>query len=412
MTRPSPLPVFLDPFVGGGGVLVKLLGEELVPPVSWMGGKRRLALRILTMLGLHPRQRVPMVLGDGSWWGWVWPLCLDPVTGPLVSAWLRSWRSEDPRALWFRLRDAGPAEDLIERAAGLLWLQARAASGVPVWWEDGEVLAAPGKNRTKQFAHDRGANGLKKWDRTRAGNVGPANQAHATEPRVLVHRDPDGSTRANAGKGFNAGGAGGMIDPGTIATRLDAIRLVMAAKPNGQPRRADQGRNDGHREKHGWRLFKPEDVAARLDATRGAVLRLGLAPMELRWRQDAYGPPAFHAQVGRGPTVQVHHRDALDVVCEWAPVLGSRARAYLDPPYLGCTGYPMECPREDVLTMADLLAQHGARVVLSEAVGLAAELGTGWREVCLRRGPKPEWVTLHGCSEGAEHGQLFAQGAA
>lgn len=356
-------PVYVDPFLGAGGTWLHLLDPALTPPVSWMGGKRKLAPRLLEVLDLHPGQRIPSVLGDASWWGWVWPLCLDPVTGPVVSRWLRSWRGEEPRALWFRLRDAGPAEDLLERAAGLLWLQARAASGVPVWWE-GDAPA---------LVQDRG------WKSPTCSTrkVWTAVQGNATEPCLLasdgrgVPREAGhkgGGTRAACGKGFNAEGFGGMVDPGTIADRLDAIRR--------------------------------------------AVLRLGHAPMESRWRQDAHGPHAFHAQPGRGPATTVQHRGALDLVCEWAPVLGRRARIYLDPPYQGATGYPVTCTRAEVLAIAEESARHGGRVVLSEAVGLAAELGPGWRQVELRRGPKPEWVTLYGCGEAVEHGRLFAGGAA
>ena len=35
--------------------------------------------------------------------------------------------------------------------------------------------------------------------------------------------------------------------------------------------------------------------------------------------------------------------------------------------------------------------------MLSEAVGLAAELGPGWSQQCIKRGKKAEWVTTYGC---------------
>lgn len=446
-------PVYLDPFLAAGGAWLYLVSLDLVPLVSWMGGKRRMAHRIMELLGLDPGTGVPAILGDLSWWGWVWPLLLDPEAGPLVAAWLRGWQGEDPRALWFRLRDAGPPADPVERAAGLLWLQARAASGVPVWWEgdpggwwecapgDEYLAVAPGDGRPRQAATDRDgrppalvsmdghgrgpyrawqATGLPKlvqecgWksptcstrrpgrakqsnaqdpDRTRedrrlvqwAGpKVDQAGQTRATEPRLLASNGQvldcaagQKQLRSDEGK------TGGMVNPATIADRIDAVRLLMAGRPGAAPKAADMGRNDGHREKHGWRAFEPGDVAGRL-----------------------------HQIQMRTPDAVIAHCDALDLVRAVAPLLGPRARIYLDPPYQHATGYPVTCPRDQVLAIAEESARHGGRVVLSEAVGLAAELGPGWRQVQLRRGPKPEWVTLYNCPEQAEHGRLFATGGA
>lgn len=400
--------VYVEPFLGAGAVWLRLLGEDLVPPVSWMGGKRRLAWQILELLGLKAGRPVPAVLGDASWWGWVWPVLLDEVQGPAVSEILRSWRGEDPRELWFRLRDEGPAQDVRERAAGLLWLQARAASGVPVWWE--EEMAV-------------------KWDRTRTSHVGPANQTHASElvqdggyksggrctrslfpatskgfGRLLQHAstqiDEAGQRQAPEprllgcdGRGvpreagtrttrqerllaygggcgnYEAGskgltGAGGIVDPGTVARRLDSMRTRLVMASGNEP---GIGYDDGVRRGRGWRLFSPEDVAARLDA------------------------------IPREPVVTILHADALDLTKEWSPRLGDSARVYLDPPYQGATGYPAACSRERVLAVADTWAKGGARVVLSEAVPLDPDLGSGWVSTCLRPGRKPEWVTCYGC---------------
>lgn len=473
-------PVYVDPFLGAGAVWLHLVSLDLVPLVSWMGGKRRMAPRFMELLDLHPGTGVPAILGDLSWWGWVWPLLLDPETGSLVAAWLRLWQGEDPRALWFRLRDAGPPADPVERAAGLLWLQARAASGVPVWWEgdpggwwDCEagsefLAAAPGDGRPHQAAcdrdgrpatlvsmdgHGRGpyrawqATGLPRlvqecgWksetcttrragrakqsnaqdpDRTRedrrlvqwgATKIDDAGQRQATEPRLLA--GPRNSTEAQNGRPAGQCGAaqvprllasdgrgvprlagcraetsgeerktGGMINPTTIADRIEAVRLVMAGRPGAPPKLADMGRNAGHREKHGWRAFEPSDVASRLDAVRFP-----------------------------SPAAAIFHVDAEELVREWAPVLGARARTYLDGPYHQATGYPESCSREKYLRIADESARHRGRSVVSEGVSLAPDLGRGWRAICLRRGKKEEWVTVYNCPEMAEHGRLFAGGA-
>lgn len=378
-------PIFGSPFLGAGAEWLHLLSPDLVvPPVSWMGGKRRLAREVLALLDLHPGRPVPCILGDASWWGWVWPTCLDPVTGPEVSAMLRFWRGRDPRALWFWLRDVGPMESRVEAAAQLLWLQARAASGVPVWWEGAEVLAAPGPGRERQPAADRGANGLRAQSGPRADGtrgtciasmcgasalvqhastkVDAAGQRQATELRLVATTHGNGqppgvpydagckgSLMASDGRGVpreaghkqmrsEGGKSGGIVDPGTIATRLDAIRAACAKGTNA--------------------------------AGAGGIV---------------------------DPGTRVFHTDALTLVTEWAPRLGAAGRWYLDPPYQGATGYPATCPREEVLVIAETAARYGGRVVLSEAVGLAAELGRGWSQVQLRDGKRPEWVTLYGC---------------
>lgn len=190
-------PVLVDPFLGAGGTVLGLLswvtGAKLDPPVSWMGGKRRLALEGLAPLDL-PRRRIPMLLADASWWGWVWLVCLDAVTGPKVSAVLRSWRGEDPRALWFRLRDEGPREDLAEAAAQILWLQARAASGVPVWWEGGAAV---------------------QWASTK---IDTAGQRQATEPRLIQMANGRGPYVASMAGDMLLSRGGGAVPPSDAAS--------------------------------------------------------------------------------------------------------------------------------------------------------------------------------------------------
>lgn len=340
-------PVYVEPFLGAGATWLRLLGPHLVPLVSWMGGKRRDADDHLALLDLRPGVPVPSLLGDACWWGWVWPTVLDPVEGPEVSAMLRFWRGRDPRALWFWLRDVGPMPSRVEAAAQLLWLQARAASGVPVWWEgvaavqwaSTKIDRAGQRNATEPrlvaTTHGDGQPPGAPYD---AGCKGPALLASDGRGDRLVQWSEDGSTGPNAGKGYHGGGeggnrGGGIVDPGTIADRADAIRAALVR--------------------------------------------------------------------ASGSTTTIRHTDALTLTREWASVLGPRARVYLDPPYQGATGYPATCSRETVLLVAETWARAGARVVLSEAVGLASELGPGWGEQRLRCGKRAEWVTTYGCDEAA-----------
>lgn len=77
---------------------------------------------------------------------------------------------------------------------------------------------------------------------------------------------------------------------------------------------------------------------------------------------------------------------------------------YLDPPYAGTTGYGASMSREGVLELARAWALTGATVAISEAVGLAGELGPGWREVDITSHHKNgmnhgearmEWITMN-----------------
>ena len=411
-------PVYVEPFLGGGSVWLALLDPELTPPVAFMGGKRRLASQILRHLGLVPgmglgHAALPAVLGDASWWGWVWQIILDPETGPQVCSWLRRWQGEDPRALWFRLRDAGAPGDPVERAAGLLWLQARAASGVPVWWEgEGEwhgqgynydqrvrdaaraVLVqergwkSPTCSTRKLFPAAQGnadevaegrrerrapapSHGLVQWASTQIDEAGQRGIWRKAQGKGFIGGSgsggpsPGGLTNDQPPPGL--AGCGGIVNPASVADRLDMIQHRLVKASGGEARHSV---NDGSRQKHGWRRFEPGDIATRLGPLVGGIAQ-------------------------RTP-VLVHHMDALALTRLWARQLGPRARVFLDPPYAGATGYEKTCTREDVLEIAQTWAAAGARVVLSEAVGLARELGPGWREICLRADKKPEWITVHG----------------
>lgn len=183
--------IYVAPFLGAGADWLCTLSEWLVPPVAWMGGKRRLAPAILRVLGVLPSSRPHAILGDACWWGWVWPLLLGP-RGPEVCTWLRSWGREEPRELWFRLRDAGPAEDAAERAAGLLWLQGRAASGVPVWWDQCNLI---------------------QWASTRIDEAGQRQARSAC-------------AKGYSGRAEHKQISGGILRTATVAERVEAIRTA------------------------------------------------------------------------------------------------------------------------------------------------------------------------------------------
>lgn len=141
---------WVEPFAGAAACALRLVGgPSLLPPVAWMGGKRRLAPAILGAMGVPEARPGRVVLSDAGPWGWVWPLLLELEASRSVGAHLRAWACEHPRDLWERLAAQPPAEDLHERAAQWLWLQARSASGVPIWWDGWRAVASDGRGQPR-----------------------------------------------------------------------------------------------------------------------------------------------------------------------------------------------------------------------------------------------------------------------
>ena len=138
---------------------------------------------------------------------------------------------------------------------------------------------------------------------------------------------------------------------------------------------------------------------------------------ESGYRPDSGGMPAregfgalspWHVEIGSGLASRVPrlalpatvHPDARTVE---PPSLPPRVVAYIDPPYVGTTGYGNDLPRAEVIELARRWADAGARVYISEAEPLPALVGDGWHSVEItsqRIGQKRtfskqqrEWVT-------------------
>lgn len=54
---------------------------------------------------------------------------------------------------------------------------------------------------------------------------------------------------------------------------------------------------------------------------------------------------------------------------------------FMDPPYVGTTGYGNDLPRSEVVALARRWAEAGARVYISEAEPIGALIADGWQEV-------------------------------
>lgn len=181
----------VEPFAGAAAVTLRQLGgRRLKPLVSWMGGKRRLAQDIIDAMGVPQRVRPAKVaLNDAGPWGWVWPIVLEEPNPDWLLLALNGWAWEfegEPRELWDDLASSPPPPmGGPIGAAQWLWLQARSASGVPVWWDGG------------------------RW--------------------CMGERPEYGGVRRIAQKGSGAGANAGIMTPATIAERIEAVRAAFSS---------------------------------------------------------------------------------------------------------------------------------------------------------------------------------------
>ena len=107
-------------------------------------------------------------------------------------------------------------------------------------------------------------------------------------------------------------------------------------------------------------------------------------------------------RVGTLPTLPATiSPDARDID---PPALPPGTIAYMDPPYVGTTGYASDLPRSEVVTLARRWHAAGARVCISEAEPIPELVADGWHAVRIdgeRQGHKrtfskqqAEWLTL------------------
>ena len=119
--------LFIELCAGTAAVSLRLHGgEHARPPVSRMGAKTGYANAILRVLGLRPGQGYT----DGTRYVWCEPdagvrLLLeayrDRELAQAAAEIIRSWKDEDPRELWERLRAEGPARHVCDPREVARW---------------------------------------------------------------------------------------------------------------------------------------------------------------------------------------------------------------------------------------------------------------------------------------------------
>lgn len=372
---------WVEPFAGAAACALRLVGgRDLAPPVAWMGGKRRYARAILDALAVPEERPARVRLADAGPWGWVWPLLLEPVGAARVAAVLRSWSGEHPRDLWQRLAAQPPAEELHERGAQWLWLQARSASGVPIWW-DGWRFRNEDRIEPQSTWGRYGEDNAGRWKASDGRGVDRPAGARAVGGRWEVGKTEGRTSSQGAWQKGNVG----RVQPAANGQRGDEPGSWRFA---GRPDRVQEDRPacmSSDKTLAGWRMGEEVTKARRGTRTiseKGtAAGRTGgmVFPGTIADRVEAI------ARGFAGLEVQVRHADARGI--EVGPGF-----VYLDPPYVGATGYGWDMPRAEVLALAQRWADAGAVVAVSEAEPLALP---GWHHLELTRtGGKPEWLTL------------------
>jgi hypothetical protein len=257
-----------------------------------------------------------------------------------AAAIIRGWADEEPRALWERLRAEGPPRGV----------------------EAGEVA---------------------RWARLTTAN------------RLIPATWVDGQWRNTGDGGSTFGGAEFCTPVLDLAEKFEASVGDMPATVEADARRVDP------REVARWAWVQRRTHPGN---ERSFLHQVPVKPVAnparqgLRWTHEQPAP-LFEAL----PVIEATIVDNAGLI-EPGPDLPPGTVAYMDPPYVGTTGYGHDLPRSEVVTLARRWAAAGAMVAISEAEPIADLVAEGWHAVRIdgeRKGQartfskqKDEWLTL------------------
>jgi hypothetical protein len=398
---------------GTAALSLRLHRDGAKPPVSRMGSKSGYSSVILRVLGLVPGQRAERYL-------WCEP---DPGVRLLLEAYrsatlareasaiIRGWAAEDPRALWERLRAEGPPrlpDGGAEAGEVARWV-AFMVRTVPLS-QDREVTAwgflPPHRNDgTLRYHADRPyLDTLPTLPATvtpDARDVDPrevARWCQITASNRLIHTAWSEAEQRwiNTGDGgATFGGSAFCSAPERTAEGLDGVVGDLPAAVEVDARAVDprevarwawvQGHGDSS---------KPPRLASPYQNPDGNTDGSWRAPPRDWLARRAEDLPTLPAAI---------MPDAREV--DPGPCLPPGTVAYMDPPYVGTTGYAADLPRADVVALARRWAAAGAVVCISEAEAIPELVAEGWHAVRIdgeRVGQKrtfskqqAEWLTLN-----------------
>lgn len=354
----------IELFAGTGAIsLAWAVGPLGVPLVAYMGSKGRYAQDILGVLGHRVgggAHRGRVWLNDAGPPGEMWEVLQHPGYRGCVQARLRSWQARPeycPVGLWHELSRQPPHGFPPYRVAQWLWLQARSASACPVWWDEqlgwrmGDKPRKAGKGQQKIQATPTDEAALRQTNLRQKGIGTPQHpeldeqgRARDIPCRRIYHRD----------KTTSLGVEGRSLE----ASDTPAQALTLVKTPR-----------DGTDHLIGPRVTGGGSVRGMLHA---ATIAQRIA--------DA-------AEAGFFDRLTVTRQRAERVQL---PADMSNDDVILDPPYVGATGYAVDCARQEVLQLAEECRRRGARVVICEKQPLKL---SGWHHVDITRTKHREWLT-------------------
>jgi len=334
-----------------------------------MGNKAGYAAVILAALGLRSGG------GAGAYW---WAEA-DADVAALLRAYpdaallrriaeiIRGWAGEEPRALWERLRAErkarGPRADA-EGVAGFIQ-----ASGLSYVQGVGDAtgFVAPGQRRQDVSCQA---------DADRCHRLAEYAVVAASNRLIHVADDGTGELRNTGDGGTTFGGREFATAPGEVAARFEGMAREVAGFA----------------------------VASSWSYEQGNLRTGFVGPGERR--QDTTATATATARLARDGWPPVRVTRSIPTAAEVADALGtpgdlSDVVVYMDPPYIGTTGYAHDLGRDEVVRIAYDFDRLGAVVAISEAEVVIPD----WHAVEItggRRGQKrtfsrqqAEWLTLN-----------------
>lgn len=200
-----------------------LVGRPVTPLTGYMGSKRRWSPLLAEVLGYGTLRPDAVVLVDAGPWGDVWThLCHREVRRDVVAEFV-GWRDREPHALWAELVGKPPPTDAPARIAQYLWLQARSAGTIPIWWSIDRARWESATGSRTETAQDRGGMAAAKRGAGERAD-GPAYEAGGS--RALGATDAAGATAASARGKPTHRGCRGVQYPATLAARVRALDAV------------------------------------------------------------------------------------------------------------------------------------------------------------------------------------------
>jgi len=402
-------PLFVELCAGTAALSLRLHRRHARPPVSRMGAKTGYADAILRVLGLRPGQGAAHYL-------WCEPdpgvrLLLeayrDPGLAQEAAAIIRGWADEEPRALWERLRAEGPPRGADPGDVGVPPREVARWLVRATWsYEQGNIrtgFVGPGDRRQNTTATATATKlagmGLLATITPDARRVDPREVARwarlTTANRLIPATWVDGQWRNTGVGGSTFGGAEFCTPVLDLAEKFEASVGDMPATVEADARRVDP------RKVARWAWVQRRTLPGN---ERSFLHQVPVKPVAnparqgLRWTHEQPAP-LFEAL----PVIEATIVDNAGLI-EPGPDLPPGTVAYMDPPYVGTTGYGHDLPRSEVVALARRWSAAGAMVAISEAEPIGDLVAEGWHAVRIdgeRKGQartfskqKDEWLTL------------------